>query len=132
MKRSLVPQDTGKLEGQKELCYAIDDDGHYTTVQSEGWVAKNTTLDQAWSYVNMEVEQAHQAVLSGEKSMLAYWMALNMMDINLLSNYSGFSRRKIKIHLKPLKFENLEKTVLEKYAWVFRISLEQLLLGPEK
>ena len=80
----------------------------------------------------MEVEQAHQAVLSGEKSMLAYWMALNMMDINLLSNYSGFSRRNVKIHLKPLKFENLEKTILEKYAWVFRISLEQLLQGPEK
>ncbi len=132
MKRSLVPQDAGKLEGQKELCYAIDENGRYTTVRSEGWVAKNTTLDQAWSYVNKEVEQANQKVLSGEQSILAYWMALNMMDINLLSNYSGFPRRKIKKHLNPLKFENLEKTILEKYAWVFQVSLKQFLQGPKK
>lgn len=132
MKRSNVPQDAGKLEGQKELCYAIDDDGHYTTVQSEGWIAKNTTLDQAWDYVNIEVEQAHQKVLSGEQSILAYWMALNMMDLRLLADYSGLSIRKIKKHLKPHIFNNLEPTLLEKYAWVFRISIEQLLQGPKK
>lgn len=132
MKHSQVPQDAGKLDGQKELCYAVDEDGRYTTVQSEGWAAKNTTLDQAWSYVNKEVEQAHQKVLCGEQSILAYWMALNMMDIGLLSSYTGYSRRKIKQHLKPKKFQTLEKSVLKKYAWVFRISSEQFLQGPEK
>lgn len=132
MKRSHVPQDAGKLNGEKELCYAIDDNGQYITVQSEGWIAKNITLDQAWDYVNHEVEKTHQKVLSGEQSILAYWMALNMMDIGLLANYSGFSKRKIKKHLKPIVFENLETIVMEKYAWVFRISTEQLQQGPEK
>ena len=49
MKKDEVPQDTSNLETAKlkELYYAIDDDGNYTTVNSSGWDPKTIALNQA-------------------------------------------------------------------------------------
>jgi len=126
LKVEKVPQDAGKLDGDKELCYAVDENGNYVTVQSEGWDAKNTTLDQAWDFVQGQITEAEKKVLAGDQSNLAYWMAVNMMELKLLSDYSGFSKRTIKKHLRPKVFENLNTAVLEKYAYIFKISVDQL------
>ena len=122
-----VPNDGGKLDGEKELCYAVDENGKYVTVQSEGWVAKNTTLDQAWEFINEQVQIALQKINSGKQSNLAYFMALRMMDIKLLSDYSGYSKRLIKKHLRPEIFGQLDQQVLKNYATLFRISVEELV-----
>ena len=126
MRVEKVPHDAGKLDGEKELCYAVDKNGNYVTVQSEGWEAKNTTLDQAWDFVQDQIKEAEKKILAGDQSNLAYWMAVNMMELKLLSDYSGFSKRKIKKHLRPKIFENLDSAVLEKYAYIFKISIDQL------
>ena len=126
MRVEKVPHDVGKMGGEKELCYAVDENGNYVTVQSEGWEAKNTTLDQAWDFVQSQITAAGKKVQAGEQSNLAYWMAVNMMELKLLSDYSGFSKRKIKKHLCPKVFENLDTAVLEKYAYIFKISIKQL------
>ena len=122
-----VPNDAGKLEGEKELCYAVDENGKYVTVQSEGWSAKNTALDQAWDFINEQVQIALQKINCGEQSNLAYFMAINMMDIKLMSGYSGYSKRRIKKHLQPGIFEKLDQQVLQNYADIFRVSVEELI-----
>jgi len=58
---------------------------------------------------------------------LAYFMALRMMDIKLLSDYSGYSKRLIKKHLRPEIFGQLDQQVLKNYATLFRISVEELV-----
>jgi len=126
MKIDEVPNDAGKLDGEKELCYAEDEQGHYTAVQSEGWVAKNITLDQAWSFIHEELNQVKENIRQGKFSNLAYYMALNQMDVKLLSEYSGFSKHRIRRHLKPDVFLGLNRKILEVYAWLFKISMEEL------
>ena len=71
MKMDEVPNDAGKIEGEKELCYAEDTDGRYVTVKSEGWEAKNIALDQAWDYIQQDIQKAIKGIHRGEKSTLA-------------------------------------------------------------
>lgn len=130
MKIEQVPQDAGKLDGEKELCYAVDEKGNYVTVQSSGWRAKNITLDQAWDYIKEQVDEARKQIQAGKQSNLAYFMAINQMDIKLLASYSGFSRWKIKKHLKPKHFNQLDSEILKQYASIFRVPVDQLKAEP--
>ncbi len=129
MKKEQVPQDNeGLHEGKfRDLCYAVDDDGNYVAVHSTGWSPKNEAMKQAWEEINIKVDEARNKVIDGELSMLAYHMEKNIMAIKLLSQYTGISRRKIRKHMKPDVFANLETEVLQKYTDAFNISMEELI-----
>ena len=128
MKKEQVPQDNeGLHEGKfRDLCYAVDDDGNYVAVHSTGWSPKNEAMKQAWEEIHVKVDEARKKVIDGELSMLAYHMEKNIMAIKLLSQYTGISRRKIRKHMKPEVFANLETKVLQKYTDAFNISMEEL------
>jgi len=128
VKKTEVPQDNeGMLQDKfRELCYAVDKDGNYVTVHSTGWSPKNEAMKQAWEEVYIKANKAKELILAGKKSMLIFYMEMSIMDIRLLSNYTGFSRWKIKRHLKPSVFEKLDTATLEIYAEAFRISVEEL------
>jgi hypothetical protein len=128
VKKKEVPQDNEGLHDDKfrDLCYAVDDDGNYTTVHSTGWSPKNEAMKQAWEEIHTQVEEARKKVINGELSMLAYHMEKNIMAVKLLSQYTGISRRKIRKHLKPEVFAKLDTNILEKYAEAFNIRLEDL------
>lgn len=128
MKKQEVPQDNeGLLEDKfRELCYAVNGDGNYVTVHSTGWSPKNAALRQAWEEVQARAEKAGQAVLAGKKSVLAYYMELSIMDVRLLSKYTGIPGRRIKRHMKPAVFEKLDRETLELYADAFRISVDEM------
>ena len=128
MKKEQVPQDNeGLHEGKfRDLCYAVDDDGNYVAVHSTGWSPKNEAMKQAWEEIHIKIDEARKKVINGELSMLAYYMEKNIMAIKLLSQYTGISRRKIRKHMKPDVFANLETEVLQKYTDAFNISMEEL------
>ena len=127
MKKDKVPQDKGgMMDGGRELCYAVDGNGKYTTVKSCGWEAKQIVNDQAWGLVKEKANDIKNRVLSGELSPLAYHMARNQMDIGLLSDYVGISKRKIKKHLNPGNFNELDTSVLERYARAFSLTVDEL------
>jgi len=129
MKKNEVPQDDDGLQQGKfrDVCYALDEDGNYVTVLSTGWSPKNDALKQAWEQVNEKAEEARRDVLEGRRSLLAWHMEKNIMAIKLLSEYTGIARRKIKKHLKPDVFSTLDKSVLQKYADAFNITMDELL-----
>jgi hypothetical protein len=52
------------------------------------------------------------------------------MDIDLLSSYSGFSKRTIRKHYNPEIFSKLDDDILSVYADVLRISVEELKTIP--
>ena len=53
-------------------------------------------------------------------------MELNHMKPGLLGKYAGFSRWRVKRHLKPAVFSKLRPEVLEMYATVFNITAYRL------
>ena len=127
MKKENVPQDLsalGKLT--KEVCYAVDEAGNYVTQLSDGWNIKIDALDVAWHDIEEKVAAAKQKVLNNEASPLLFFMELRVMDISILSAYTGFWKWTIKRHMKPSVFKKLPDEKLKRYAEVFEISVEQL------
>jgi hypothetical protein len=127
MKKDEVPQDNGLLEGKtRDVCYALDENGKYVQVLSVGWEPKNIAMTQAWEVINEQVEEVKKQVLAGKASPLAYHMEKSLMDFQLLSQYSGFSKGTIKKHLTVEGFKKLKAEEIEKYALAFNIKSEDL------
>jgi len=127
MKQENVPQDMGALgKITKEVCYATDGSGKYTTQLSSGWQVKSEALDVAWHDVEQRIANARQKVLNGEASPLLFFMELRLMDMGILSDYTGYWKWQIKRHLKPEIFKRLSEKKLQKYAETFNVTVEEL------
>lgn len=128
MKKNEVPQDKSNLESAnfKELCYAVDDNGEYTTAHSTGWNPKKIALDNAIEEINARIADAKTRVENNETSPIEYYMELHKMDLGILSSYVGLWQWRVKRHFKPSIFKKLSSKTLEKYAEVFNITVEEL------
>lgn len=127
MKKEEVPQDKSGLEGvTRDVCYVKNEDGKYETTLSTGWDVKKVALDNAWEDINERVEEAKKAVREGQKSPIVYFMELNLMDMQVLSGYTGFWFFTIKRHMKPHVFKKMSDQKLQKYADAFQITLDEL------
>lgn len=128
MKKDQVPQDNGGLSKKNlhELCYAVDENGNYTTVQSSGWDVKTVALDESMALIQERIERTKKNVLEGKVSPIAYFMEVNKMDLNLLASFVGIHRWFVKRHFNPKRFQKLSAKTLKKYADAFEISIEEL------
>lgn len=127
MKKENVPQDMGALgKVTKEVCYATDASGKYTTELSTGWDVKKEALNVAWKDVEERIANAKQRVLNGEASPLLFFMEYRLMDLSILSDYTGYWKWQIKRHLKPEVFNRLSEKKLQKYAEAFNVKVEDL------
>lgn len=128
MKKDEVPQDKSNLDSAnfKELCYAVDENGKYTTVNSSGWDPKTIALNKAIEEIKERVEDAKQRVINKETSPIEYYMELHKMDLQILASYVGMWKWRVKRHFKPNVFNKLSKNILQKYADTFDISIDQL------
>ncbi len=127
MKKENLPQDKSALEKvTRELCYVKNEEGKYTTGLSTGWDVKKDALDNAWDDINERVKEAALAVKHGEKSPVFYFMELRLMDLPLLSGYTGFWKFTIKRHFKPEVFKAISEKKLKIYAKAFDISVNEL------
>ena len=118
----------------------------YSTSDSQGkqlyhyfdgnkWVEKWEKNDEATRVIMknhiQELEDIRNQVLLGRLSPLAYHIQINLFNINLLSSYTGISKRRIKKHLIPNYFNQLDEETLGKYATLFEITVEELKKTPE-
>jgi hypothetical protein len=128
MKKEEVPQDQSNLSKSniKELVYATDEDGNYTTTLSSGWEPKTIALSNSLDEINERIAIAKLQVLNGEVSPILYFMELNKMDISILSSYVGKWKWIVKRHFKPSVFIRLNERTLQKYADTFNISITEL------
>ena len=128
MKKKEVPQYKSKLEDAnlKEMVYAVDENGQYTTELSSGWEPKSIALDNAIQEIEERTEVAKSRVLNNESSPIEYYMELHKMDIPILASYVGLWQWRVKRHLKPSVFRKLSASNLQKYADVFEISIGEL------
>ncbi|MDL5511379.1 hypothetical protein QSE00_06120 [Arenibacter sp. M-2] len=128
MKKNEVPQDKSNLESAnfKELCYAVDENGEYTTELSTGWSPKTIALNNAIEVLNERISASKQRVKDLKASPLEYYMELHKMDLPILASYVGIWKWRVKRHFRPAVFKNLNNKTLQKYADVFDISIEEL------
>ena len=129
MKISDVPQDDAGFlkEGKvRDVCYAVDEEGNYKQVLSVGWDPKNEAMRFAWDQVHEKAEKVRQHVLNGKYSPIAFHMERTMMNAGLLAQYTGFSRFKIRRHMKPKGFQLLGYAELTTYAEAFNLTVEEL------
>src|ERR1700744_4347571 len=131
MKKENVPQDLSALgKITKEVCYATDSSGKYVKELSSGWGVKIDALDVAWKDVDERIAKARERVLNGEASPLLFFMEYRLMDMAILSDYTGFWKWQIKRHLKPEAFKTLSEKKLLNYAEAFNVKVEDLKTMP--
>jgi hypothetical protein len=131
MKINEVPQDDAGFlkEGKvRDVCYATDEEGKYTQILSLGWDPKNEAMRQAWDQVNAKAEKIRQKVIIGKLSPLAFHMERCMMNVTLLSQYTGFSRFKIWKDRRPKAFKKLSADEMAAYAEALNMDVEALNL----
>jgi len=126
MEKKDVPQDEGILGHVRVVCYATDENGEYTKSESAGWEPTNIANSIAWEFLNEELAGVLEKVKKKELSPLAYHMNKNLMDLKVLSQYIGFARWRVKRHLKPRGFNDLDDETLKRYAAIFNMTVEQL------
>ena len=127
MKKSEIPQDKSLLEGfTREVDYAVDESGKYTSVLSSGWEVKTSALDLAWDDIKLRVKEAEEKVRSGQASPVLFFMELRLMDPGILAAYTGYWQWQVKRHMKAIVFKILSDKKLQKYADLFEINLEEL------
>ncbi|MBV1888569.1 MAG: hypothetical protein KUG51_04700 [Urechidicola sp.] len=128
MNKKDIPQDRKELDNSNfnELCYAVDEDGNYTTGKSTGWNPKKIALDNAIEEIQVRTEGAKIKVLKGETSPIEYYMELHKMDPAILASYVGIWAWRVKRHFKVKIFNKLSEKTLQKYAKIFNISIDQL------
>jgi len=128
MKKKDVPQDNSKLstKDMKELCYAVDEKGKYTTTLSTGWEPKSIALSNAIEDIDERIRIAKERVLNNITSPVEYYMEVHRMDLPILASYMGMWQWRVKRHFKPSVFKKLSTNVLKKYTAIFDISITQL------
>jgi len=127
MKKEEIPQHDGALNKlTREMVYAVDNEGNYTTDLSSGWEVKATALNVAWQDIEQRIAAARQKVLNKEASPLLFFMELRLMDPGIVSAYTGFWKWQVIRHLKPLIFNKLSEKKLARYAAAFNVSVTEL------
>jgi hypothetical protein len=124
LKVNEVPQDNDPTyNGQRRLCYAVNDQGRIGPAHSSGWQVETTVKSLAWQAIQSDIQFTLQRVRVQEASPLEYFMKLRMMDSKLLAQNMNLWRWRVWWHLRPRVFRRLSIHWLERYARVLNIEL---------
>lgn len=92
-----VPQDNSSTYSKhKKAIYAMDESGKIIAVESSGWSAEEIVTKQALFELKERSREAFELVKKKEKSPLYYYMYAARMDLQLLSESTGFFKWTIK------------------------------------
>lgn len=119
-------------DGLKIVSYEQSREGHIGQVQSDGFQPVNEANFQAWQEIERQISRAREAVGTGRRSRLYYYMISNQMGIFLLARYSRMAPWRVFIHLFPYFFDRLSLPTLRRYADLFQVSPEVLKEGELK
>ena len=127
MEKDQVPQDNSSTyRGAKKLLYAVDSDGRYDTVTSNGWEVEEFVTSMAVEDLREQAEDARQRVLAGETSPIEYYMYAKRMDVPALALATGLFRWRVRRHMKPEVFSRLSNKLLARYCDAFGIDISTL------
>ena len=128
-----VPQDNSSTYAKnKKAIYAKDKDGSVKVVGSSGWEAEETVTKQALEDLLEHEIEAYCEAKKGHKSPLYYYMYSIRMDLQVLSESTGFFKWTISKDFKPEVFAKISQKRLAVYADAMGITSEKLKVLEEK
>lgn len=126
----MEPKDTspadGITDGLKVVSYVADNNGNQELVSGAMWQPVTIFNRQAWQKIEKQIEASKVKVASGNMSCLHYYMTANQMDTGLLAKYTCRPRWLVRLHMIPFFFNRLGRGTLNKYAQIFKISVDDL------
>ncbi len=127
-----VPQDeSSTYASMKKAIYASDANGKMQNVASTGWDVEETVTRQALDDLEESTKEALEAVKKGEMSPLYYHMFDARMDLNVLSQSTGFFQWTIKRDFKPEVFKKIKSKRLAVYSDAMGKSEDELKTLPK-
>ncbi len=133
MKKEDVPQQNAKaFMGHSKMLYAEDSQGRYVGAPCSGWEAEEIVLDQAIAEFESSAADAWRRAREGTGSALEYHMYRERMDVVLLAQSTGYSRWRVRRHLRPGAFAALSAAVRARYAEALGKSAEALETLPDQ
>jgi hypothetical protein len=117
MKRTEVQDDPRSLLGPRSrLTWAVDDDGRYVGVKTNGWEAEIDANRVCTDADAERVAAAWEAARAGRTSPLAYHMTAAKMDVGLLAQETGIWAWRVRRHLRLEVFSALSDALVARYA----------------
>ncbi|MBL4653345.1 MAG: hypothetical protein JKY53_10860 [Flavobacteriales bacterium] len=128
MEKTNIPQDDLGLNDNKgrELCYATDENGDYTTGLSLGWEAKGIPLIEVWRDVRDTLIKISKEIEVGEASPLKFYMQYNLMDSFLVAASVGIATWRVKLHLMPFFYNRMNDTMTARYAKELGLTVDNM------
>jgi hypothetical protein len=127
-----VPQDeSSTYASNKKAIYAVDEEGKFTIVGSSGWEAEEVATKEALYDLQERAKEAYEAVKEGEFSPLYFHMYDVRMDLQVLSESTGFFKWSIKRDFNPKRFANISSKRLAVYAEAMGREIEELRVLPK-
>jgi hypothetical protein len=126
MKVKEVPQDGKRMLKTTLIHYALDEEGNFEKIQSDGWdpgYYAGFNLQKEFRELS---EEAKERVKHGQSSPLEYFMYKAFLDPIGLAQFTEIPWRKVKKHLKPKGFEKLDEAMLARYAHVLHTDVESI------
>ncbi len=122
-----VPQENiSTYANNKKAIYARDVDGSVKIVASTGWNAEEVVTKQALQDLKDSEKDAYYKVKAGIKSTLYFHMYAERMDLQILSDVTGFFQWTIKRDFEPKTFAKISKKRLSAYAEALGKSPDEL------
>lgn len=132
MKARDVPQEnSAHYEGHQRACYALDDQGRYTVVPSNGWETERVVNQLAIADLRAALDATRDRALAGLASPLEYHMQRCQMTVPMLAANAGLWGLRVRWHLRPAVFARLAPALLARYAEALRMSVADLKRIPE-
>ena len=110
----------------EELFFYFDPEKGYMAKPGTHPESDRPFIVQSWENFAKRQEIARQNYYDGKASPLLYHMERMTMELSALTSMVGYPRWKVKRHFKPRVYKKLKRSVLERYASVFRITVEEL------
>jgi len=107
------------------ILFAEKDDHSYDAVKTGSFMVKNYLDDHLMKRENLERE-LRADLISGKISPVYYYMVYQDLGPGDLASRMGITKRRLRKHFRPEVFAKLDPAVLEKYAVIFGVSVEEL------
>ena len=125
-----------ELTNDNELIYTYNREVFYHFDQENGFTQKvdfqnpnnQVIIKQSWDAAEQRLEEVKRLVIIGKLSPIAYYMEKILMEVPMLAAYMETPKWRVKRHLKYKVFKKLKPEILAKYAEIFGIPAEELMM----
>ncbi len=126
MKEIEVPkEENSTLGGIQKVMYTKDSNGDFVRENYGSNIEEFATKTAVDEYELLK-EEALENISKGVSSPICFFMYENRMDLATLSSMVGMFAFRVKRHLQMKHFKKLNEKLLQKYAEVFNISIDEL------